>query len=500
MESRAIRKKLGTLLQQRVTAARPHDRLEVQIFLHSGSPAFKAADADSVEAQTRGSAISQAQEAARTSQQSFLADVGAAGEEQSAALASPPFRLLWTHWINNSVGAEVSPDTLRTILGRPDVERVDMIAHANIEDLFHGPAGSTSPAGAPVTTTASKIAWQVRYVNAPLLWNLGLRGSRALVAVVDSGISFNHPDLTNRRWNGGPDFPLHGFNFENSSQAPEDEKGHGTSCAGLISGDGSSGIITGIAPEATLMALRVGGSEDHFVSAFEFAAEHEADVISLSMGWGADRNPSYTAWRRACETLLTSGVVHVCSSGNEGDLTQGVFKVPHNIPAPAICPPPWLHPDQHPGGRASAIACGETDNSDRLIATSGRGPSAWDAQPYTDYPYQNEKQGLIKPDICAPGYGSKTCNPKFGNGPAASPYKSFGGTSAAAAIVAGCASLLVDAAKRSGKPVRPQRIQEALEETAVPIQGQTTKQNNLGSGRVDVFAAYGYGVEKGWWQ
>jgi hypothetical protein len=232
-------------------------------------------------------------------------------------------------------------------------------------------------------------------------------------------------------------------------------------------------------------------------SAFQFAIEHEADVISMSMGWRADMNPNYIGWRRACEFLLKTGIVFVCSAGNTGR-DEDVLHIPRNIGAPAICPPPWLHTEQHPGGLASAIACGETDLQDHLITASSQGPGAWEADPFIDYPFKNGGQGLLKPDLCGPGRGSMTCNPEF-RIPGELLHTSASGTSAAAATVAGCAALLVQAAKRSGNPVLPQRIQQALEEKAVPIAGQTTKQNNLGSGRVDVFAAYQFGVQQGWW-
>ncbi len=134
---------------------------------------------------------------------------------------------------------------------------------------------------------------------------------------------------------------------------------------------------------------------------------------------------------------------------------------------------------------------------------SGRGPAAWGTAPYNDYPYtagHATQIGLLKPDVCAPGPGTISCNYLYPAQPGSKPYRSFGGTSAATPHVGGCLALLAQACVVSGKPIIPARVQEALEQTAKRVQGQTAaKENNFGAGRVDVYAAYLYGKNKGWW-
>lgn len=303
-------------------------------------------------------------------------------------------------------------------------------------------------------------------------------------------------------WKGGRAFPHHGYDFENGDNDPIDSEGHGTATAGQVAGNGASGTRTGVAPEAQIMAIRVGGRERSFWNAMQFALDHGANVISMSMSWKFPSSPDYPAWRRACESILAAGVLHANSIGNQGDDLVN-YPIPFNIATPGSCPPPWLHPLQSTrGGLSSSIACGATDDLDRLAYYSGRGPAAWEAGPFVDYPYAGGTEfGLIKPDLCAPGPGTTSCNFQFPSSDrTVRPYVSFSGTSAATPHVGGCLALLAQACKLAGQPVVPGRIQEALENTAVRIAGQSLdKEIHYGAGRVDVYAAYQYGQSKGWW-
>jgi hypothetical protein len=100
--------------------------------------------------------------------------------------------------------------------------------------------------------------------------------------------------------------------------------------------------------------------------------------------------------------------------------------------------------------------------------------------------------------VCAPGSATDSCNYLFEQD--GKPYITFSGTSAATPHLAGCLALLAQACRRSGKPVIPARVQEALENSAVRIQGQVLdKEIHFGAGRVDAFAAFKYGEARGWW-
>jgi len=419
-------------------------------------------------------------------------------------------------WITNAVGTRVTAATLRDVLRRPDVAYVDLSRHVPVAELIDAPTRAAKPAPRRKAAPARKpkrppgaadddaaTTWSVRHINAPLCWQLGLTGKGVLVAVVDTGVNYTHPDLRKRMWKGGAQYPKHGYDFENGDNDPADDNGHGTATAGQVAGDGTSGTGTGVAPGATILAVRVGGVERNFWKGLQFALDRRVQVVSMSMTWKYPSGLDYPGWRRVCETILAAGVLHANSIGNQGDdLT--VYPVPFNIATPGNCPSPWLHPSLPiAAGKASPISVGATDSADRLAPYSGRGPAAWGTPPYTDYPYtagHATQVGLLKPDVCAPGPGTTSCNHLFPGTPGAKPYRSFGGTSAATPHVGGCLAILAQACRLAGQPVVPARVQEALERTAKRVQGQAAdKENHYGAGRVDVYAAYGYGKKKGWW-
>lgn len=562
--------KIGEALRARLQSAQDYDTFDVNIFM-AGEPSevaqgFAGAEGTVGElgaaaADTGAFAAERLQEHAAKSQRGVLEFLTGFGDAESfadaeGAVAVPKVNTVQSFWINNSVGAEVTLDVLNALLERPDVVHVELTRRAEISELIdvdkRGRGSSKASAkkrgrkaARPRRAAASKKyraaaegqafdvfdfvrsggtftafaddevrataqpTWSVKRVNAPLLWQLGVNGEGAIVAVIDTGVNYHHPDLKNRMWDGGAEFPNHGFDFAANDNNPRDEGendiGHGTACAGIVAGDGTSGTRTGVAPGSRVMALRVGGQERSFWRALEFAVARRVHVISMSMTWKAFRNPDYPGWRRVCESVLAAGILHANSTGNQGaESTTGVLKVPFNIGAPGNCPPPRKHPLQAPPVGAephlsSVVSCGSTDDSDRLRDNSGRGPSAWEDALYTDFPYANgAKPGLIKPDVCAPGSPTDSCNWCFNE--SSKPYVTFSGTSSATPHLAGCMALLAQACLRSGKPIVPARIQEAFENTAVRIQGQARdKENNFGAGRVDVFAAFNYGKDRGWW-
>lgn len=339
-------------------------------------------------------------------------------------------------------------------------------------------------------------AWNVEKVNANQVWtfygNSGYTGDGVVVAVIDTGVNYNHGDIANNMWDGGSAYPYHGYDFVNEDNNPMDDHGHGTHCSGTVAGYGTNGTQTGMAPGAKIMALKVlnssgRGSDSDIVDAIEFAVEHGADVMSLSLG--ASGVGGYYFYRETFETVLAAGIPAAVAAGNDGDML-GSYPIPNNIGAPGNCPPPYLHPDQAnilPGGLSAVISTGATDSYDVHTYFTSVGPATWTQGSYIgsyyDYPYtagSSTEIGLIRPDVAAPGQNITSLY--YGNNTG---YTSMSGTSMATPCNAGVIALMLEA----NPELTPAEILEILEYSAVRCEGSTSKNNYTGSGRIDALAA-----------
>lgn len=339
------------------------------------------------------------------------------------------------------------------------------------------------------------IAWHVDKVNAPAVWNYngttGYNGDGVIVAVVDSGVDYNHVDIASSMWDGGENFPNHGFDMCNNDYDPMDDYCHGTHVAGIIAGQGNAGTQTGIAPGAKIMAVKVldssgYGTDSDLISGVHFAMYHGADIINLSLG-DPEMGPSAT-YRDLFISVQDAGIIAAVAAGNVGD-TQYTYPVPFNVECPGNCPPPWLHPDQVnliSGGTSGVVCVGATDSNDAHASFSSVGPVTWAAGAnvgdYNDYPYENgdaSQPGLIRPDISAPGANVTSLNYQTVTG-----YVAYDGTSMATPCVAGVLALLLDA----DPELLPAQLDSIIELTATNA-GNTVKNNITGSGRIDALAA-----------
>src|ERR1044072_1985129 len=160
-------------------------------------------------------------------------------------------------------------------------------------------------------------------INATAAWQTTTGSSATVIAVIDSGIDFTHPDLTNNQWtnpNSASSDDLHGWDCITDSGEIKDEQGHGTAVAGIIAAEGNNSLgITGVMWRASLMSLRVldntgTGDVADAVEAIDYAVAHGAHIINLS--WGT--NGESVAMRDAIERALRRNVVVVCSAGNGG--------------------------------------------------------------------------------------------------------------------------------------------------------------------------------------
>ena len=342
--------------------------------------------------------------------------------------------------------------------------------------------------------TSKGNGWHVNKINAPEVWNYngtGYTGNGVIVAMLDSGLNYDHIDIVNSLWDGGTDFPLHGYDFINDDHDPMDDHGHGSHTAGIVAGQGTSGTQTGVAPGAKLMILKVidaegEGGDSHLISGAEFAMEHGADILNISLcasGAGA-----CSFYRDIFITAMEAGVVVAAAAGNEAQ-QQYAFPVPFNIGAPGNCPPPWLHPDQKrlvSGGLSAVISVGATDSNDAHCDFSSVGPVTWAygqyVGNYNDYPYENgdaAQPGLIRPDLSAPGANITSLNYATNNG-----YIEFDGTSMATPCVSGVLALLLEA----DPELTPAQLDSIIELTSAKA-GNNAKNNRVGAGRLDALAA-----------
>jgi minor extracellular serine protease Vpr len=139
--------------------------------------------------------------------------------------------------------------------------------------------------------------------------NLGFYGKGIKVAVIDTGVDSNHPDLSQ-------DTIIGGYDFIENDNTPQDTNGHGTEVAGIIAANGN---LRGIAPESKILAYRVSDtgnsvSSDLIVKAIQKAVEDDADIINLSLGVNRTNDKIEDAINYAVE----KGVIVVAAAGNSG--------------------------------------------------------------------------------------------------------------------------------------------------------------------------------------
>jgi len=246
--------------------------------------------------------------------------------------------------------------------------------------------------------------------------------------------------------------------------------------------------------------LRNSSGESQQILGFQYAVQKGADVItsSLSWKWYFSPKPDYSQMRLATDMSLAAGVVHTNSTSNDGGSSSA--PIPHNISTAGNCPPPWLHPEQlRVGNISGVIGVGNVVcSSDIISSSSPSGPSTWGNwhlwatytypidSSHRDYPYSRtspveipDSMGLLKPDVSAPGEGSRSTYVSSGTG-----YGTFGGTSSATPHTAGCVALMLSI----NPEMLPGDIDKVLELTSIE-KGAPGKDPRYGTGRIDALAA-----------
>lgn len=151
------------------------------------------------------------------------------------------------------------------------------------------------------------------YIGALEPIEAGFDGSGIIIAVIDTGVDYNHPDLFGFGEDGKV---IGGYDFIDNDDSPIDTNGHGTEVAGIIAADGQ---LQGIAPKSKILAYRVSEdgesvSSDLIIKAIEKAVQDDADIINISLGVNLTNNKIDKAVNKAIE----QGVVVVTAAGNHG--------------------------------------------------------------------------------------------------------------------------------------------------------------------------------------
>lgn len=243
---------------------------------------------------------------------------------------------------------------------------------------------------------AENLEWGVDRIDADLAWIVS-RGSGVKVAVLDTGIDKDHPDLVNNL-KGGVNFVSKSPVKPADPNKWDDDNGHGTHVAGIIAAvDNDIGVI-GVAPEAHLYAVKVldrtgSGYVSDVIDGINWAMENGMQVINMSLGSASD----VQALHDAVDAAYNAGLVLVAAAGNSGDGDGTTNEV------------------VYPAKYSSVIAVAATDSNDSTPTWSSEGEEV---------------------ELAAPGVSIRsTWNDGL--------YKTLSGTSMATPHVAGSVALLL---------------------------------------------------------
>ena len=233
--------------------------------------------------------------------------------------------------------------------------------------------------------------WGVNRIGAGIVHEGGNIGTGVDIAVIDSGIDYNHPDL-DANYAGG-------YDFVNKDDNPMDDNGHGTHVAGTIGAEVNGAGVIGVAPGVKIYALKVldadgSGYFSDIIAALEWCIDHNIDITNNSYGSSSD--PGETV-KLAFDKAYAAGILNVAAAGNAGNPSGKGDNV------------------GYPARYSSVIAVAATDSNDKRANFSSTGETV---------------------EISAPGVSIKSTFPGGG-------YAVYSGTSMASPHVAGTAALMI---------------------------------------------------------
>ncbi|RLE18136.1 MAG: hypothetical protein DRJ50_13325, partial [Actinobacteria bacterium] len=255
-----------------------------------------------------------------------------------------------------SITADGSPD-MRMLAGTPDV------APNTTYELFDEPRFDEQWA---LENTGQNGGTPGADIDALRAWERTVGDSAAVIAVIDTGVDLDHPDLVSRLWTNEGEIPANGIDDDGNGYVddvhgwdayahdgdPDDESWHGTAVAGVAAAATNGIGISGVAPGATIMTVRacqLSCPTSAVLEAIAYALDNGARILNLSLG-SHTRNE---ALEDALEAAAVAGAVVVAAAGNAGTDNDA-----------------WpIYPAGYPGNHIIAVAA--TDHDDGLAVGSG---------------------------------------------------------------------------------------------------------------------------------
>ncbi len=204
------------------------------------------------------------------------------------------------------------------------------------------------------TYISSGAEWHLGKISAPQAWDFTVGGTNTIIAILDSGINANHPELVGRI--------LPGYNFVSGTNDTSDDFGHGTAVAGTAIAAGNNGIgIAGVAFGCSVLAVKVVNSSGFaaysaVADGIKYAVDHGARVINLSIA-GSSASSTLQA---AVDYAWSNNVVVVAAAGNNATSDpQYPAACNHVIGVSATEPDDSLAPFSSYGGYVSLAAPGD---------------------------------------------------------------------------------------------------------------------------------------------
>ena len=348
-------------------------------------------------------------------------------------------------WIANAILVDtetLGPQDLITIDGVTDV-------HPNFTVDAPEPVATQQLVPLP---SATDPTYGLTQINAPQVWEeFETQGDGASVAVLDTGIDADHPDLELAD-DGWAQFDAEGNELDTD---PNDPDGHGTHVSGTVAGGAASGLDIGVAPAVDLLNAKVlddGGTFVQIIAGIEWAVEQDADIINMSLGAAGYASVMIEPVRNA----QALGTLVVSSSGNDGAGTSG-----------------------SPANVYDTTAVGATDPTEAVTDFSSgeriHTPSDWEDEETDIEPPEDWPTWYTVPNLAAPGAEVISSYP-------GGSWQALSGTSMASPHVAGAAALI----KSLAPDLSPAEVQATLTETTIHPAG-ANRDTRFGRGILNAF-------------